>query len=104
MFLAISDRAFRHEYEFFITPHKTRIVWGGHRITFIFTHASDIFSIYYKIQLQEDDGGLAGGEVFSTTTIVTKNRIFIPVPKILERFFLVEEGKKQFYVEFDTLS
>ena len=31
------------------------------------------------------------------------HRIFIPVPKILERFFLVEEGKKQFYVEFDTL-
>lgn len=104
MFLAISDRAFRHEYDFFIAPHKTRIIWGGHRILFIFTHASDLFSIYYRIELLEDDEGIAGGRVFSTTTIVTKDRIFIPVPKSLERFFLAEEGKKQFYVTFDTIS
>jgi len=104
MFLAISDRCFRYQYDFFINPHKTRIMWGGRLITFIFTHASDIFSIYYKIQLLEDDEGIAGGGVFSTTTIVTKNRVFIPVPKKLERFFLVKEESKQFYVEFDTIS
>lgn len=104
MFLSISDRCFRYQYDFFITPHKTRIMWGGRLITFIFTHASDIFSIYYKIQLLEDDEGIAGGGVFSTTTIVLKNRIFIPVPKSLERFFLVKEESKKFYVNFDTIS
>jgi len=103
MFLAISDRAFRYQYDFFISPHKTRITWGGNRITFIFTHASDIFSIYYDVELLEDAKGITGGKVFSTTTIITKNRIFIPVPKILEHFFTVEEEKKQFYVKFDTV-
>jgi len=104
MFLAISDRAFREEYDFFITPHKTRIIWGGHRIIFIFTHASERFSLYYDVELKEDVGDLAGGSVFYTTTIITKNRIFIPVPDTIRRFFEVAEGKKEFYVRYDTIS
>lgn len=105
MFLAISERAFKEEYFFFTTPHTTRIIWGGHRIIFIFTHASSRFSVYYDIELFEDVGGLAGGGIFPTTTIVTKNRIFIPIPDNLKEYFEIAKGKneRKFYVRFDVL-
>lgn len=104
MFFAISDRAFREEYSFFVIPHTTRIIWGGRRIIFIFTHASGKFSLYYDIELFEDTGNIAGGDAFSTTTIVTKNRIFIPIPHSLKRFFeLTDREKRQFYVRYDVL-
>jgi molecular chaperone HtpG len=103
MFLGISDRAFREEYDFFIVPHTTRIIWGGHRIFYIFTHASGSFSLYYDIEMFEDSGDLAGGGIFPTTTIITKKRIFIPIPENLKRFFELIEGKKRkFYVRFIT--
>lgn len=105
MFLAISERAFREEYAFFIQPHTTRIMWGGNRIIFIFTHASSQFSLYYDIELFEDVGGGAGGNNFPTTTIVTKNRIFIPLPDELKKYFEITADKKErhFYVRFDPL-
>jgi len=105
MFLAISERAFKEEYFFFVAPHATRIIWGGHRIIFIFTHASSGFSLYYDIELFEDVGGLAGGGVYPTTTIVTKNRIFIPIPDNLRQYFEIASGKseRKFYVRFDLL-
>lgn len=102
-FLAISDRAFREEYDFFVAPHTTRIIWGGHRIIFIFTHASGSFSLYYDVEIFEDTGKIAGGGVFSTTTILTKRRIFIPIPDNLRQFFELVEGKRKFYVRFDTI-
>ena len=104
MFLAIYNRAFREEYDFFITPHITRIIWGGHRIIYIFTHASGRFSLYYDIEMFKDTRELAGSEILPTTTIVTKNRIFIPVPNSLKRFFEFVGEKMRFYVKFDTLS
>jgi len=104
MFIAISDRAFKAEYVFFTIPHTTRIIWGGRRIIFILTHLSSTFSLYYDIELFEDIGGNAGGGVFPTTTIVTKNRIFIPIPSDLKKFFdLKGKEKREFYVRFDIL-
>jgi molecular chaperone HtpG len=104
VFLAISDRAFAEEYDFFLSPHTTRIIWGGRRIIFIFTHASERFSLYYDVEILEDTGKVTGGGVFPTTTILTKRRIFIPVPENLKQFFELEEGKRKFYVRFDTIS
>lgn len=103
-FLAISNRAFKEEYDFFTSPHTTRVIWGGHRIIYIFTHASGRISLYYDIEMFEDTGELAGSEIFPTTTIITRSRIFIPIPNRLEIFFKVIEEKKKFYVKFDTLS
>jgi len=104
MFIAISDRAFKAEYVFFTIPHTTRIIWGGRRIIFILTHPSSTFSLYYDIELFEDIGGNAGGGVFPTTTIITKNRIFIPIPSDLKKFFdLKDQEKREFYVRFDTI-
>lgn len=102
-FFAISDRAFREESDFFASPHMTRIIWGGHRIIFIFTHPSGRFSLYYDVEVFEDTGKIAGGGVFPTTTIITKRRIFIPVPENLKRYFELVEGKRKFYVRFDTI-
>ena len=53
MLFAISDRAFREYYSFFVVPHTTRIIWGGRRIIFILTHASGTLSVYYDIELFE---------------------------------------------------
>ena len=104
MFIAISDRAFKAEYAFFTVPHTTRIIWGGRRIIFILTHPSSTFSLYYDIELFEDIGGNAVGGVFPTTTIITKNRIFILIPLGLKQFFdLKGRGKREFHVRFDTI-
>jgi len=56
-------------------------------------HASGDFSLYYDIELFEDIG-LTGGKVLPTTTIITKNRIFIPVPNNLKKFFELTGDKK----------
>ena len=42
--------------------------------------------------------------MFPTTTIITKNRIFVPVPADLIDAFRVTEGAKEFFVRFDLLS
>jgi molecular chaperone HtpG len=104
MFMAISDNAFRTEYPFFTVPHTTRIIWGGRRIIFIFSHPSGTFSLYYDIELFEDIGGNAGGGVFPTTTIITKKRIFIPIPSDIKTFLdLKNKETREFYVRFDTI-
>jgi molecular chaperone HtpG len=60
--------------------------------------------LYYDIELFEDIGSNAGGGVFPTTTIVTKNRIFIPIPSDIKSFLeLKNKEKREFYVRFDTI-
>jgi molecular chaperone HtpG len=41
--------------------------------------------------------------MFPTTTILTRNRIFVPVTKDLEAAFQITDGDKEFYVRFDTI-
>ena len=36
-----------------------------------------------------------GGAMFPTTTIITKDRIYIPVPKNLEQAFYITGGAKE---------
>ena len=42
--------------------------------------------------------------MFRTTTLITKNRIFVPVPEPLMDEFKVAQGSKEFYVRFDLVS
>lgn len=103
-FLALSDRVFKREYDFFLEPHSTKIIWGSHRIIYIFTHASNLLTLYYDIALKqrmEDDS--AGGGSFPTTTIVMKNRIFIPIPDKFDDFFQISQGTMEFFVTYDTI-
>lgn len=41
--------------------------------------------------------------MFRTTTVITKNKIYILVPKELEPAFQITEGAKECYVCFDTI-
>ena len=105
MFLGLSDRLFNRDGTFFHSPHSTKVIWGSHRVIYIFGHASGVFTLYYDIELKEPLGDdHAGGGMFPTTTIITKNRIFVPVPADLIDAFRVTEGAKEFFVRFDLLS
>lgn len=104
MFLALSDRAAKREGEFLHWPHTTKLIWGAHRIIYIFTDATGELSLYYNIELKEPlEMEQTGGAMLPTTTIVTKNRVYIPVPKGLEPAFQIADGTKEFYVQFDTI-
>jgi len=104
MFLALSDRAVHLEREFLRSPHTTKLIWGSHRIVYILTDATGELSLYYDIELKEPlETQTTGGAMFPTTTIVTKDRIYLPVPKDLEPAFRIASGTKEFYVRFDTI-
>ena len=103
--LGLSDRLMRMEADFFRSPHTTRILWGGHRVVYIFTEATGRLSLYYDIELREAiDHAKAGGGMFPTTTLITKQRIFVPVPNMLAEEFKLATGPKEFFVRFDVLS
>ena len=103
MFLALSDRLAKSEGEFLHQPHTTKLMWGSHRVIYIFTIATGDLNLYYDIKLQEPlEMQTTGGAMFPTTTIVTKNRFYVPVPKVLEPAFQISNGTKEFYVRFDT--
>ena len=104
LFLGLSDRLMRREGEFFNWPHTTKVIWAGHRIIYIFTEVSGKVTLYYDIELREPRGHeTASGGMFPTTTIVTKNRIYVPVPSALDSVFRIVEGAKEFFVRFDTV-
>lgn len=104
MFLALSDRLFQLEREFFAWPHSTQVAWAGRRIVFLFGMAQSEQSLYYDIELRgARTTGAAGGTPLLTTTIVSKNRIFVPVPPQLMECFKVSEDPVEFYVRFDLL-
>lgn len=53
LFLALSDRVTRIEGEFLHYPHTTKLIWGSHRIVYIFTDSAGELSLYYDIELKE---------------------------------------------------
>jgi molecular chaperone HtpG len=104
MFLGLSDRFMKSEAEFLHTPHTTRILWGGHRVVYIFTDASGSLSLYYDIEFRNPiERTKAGGCSLPTTTLITSKRIYIPIPEILVEEFRVTTGPKEFYVRHDIL-
>ena len=104
MFLALSDRLMRTEGEFLRWPHTTKLIWGMHRVIYIFTDATGGLSLYYDIELKEPlSTEMMGGAMIPTTTIMTKDRVYVPVPKLLEPAFQITTGAKEFYVRFDTI-
>lgn len=105
MLLGLSDRLMKTESDFFHVPHTTRILWGGHRVVYIFTEATERLSLYYDIELRSPiDSQKTGGGMFATTTLITRSRIFVPVPTVLQEEFQVADGPKEFFVRFDLLT
>ena len=105
LFLSLSDKIFRSQSEFFLEPHTTKIIWSMHKIVYIFTHASNKISLYYDIELKEKlSDETTGGKQIPTTTIITNNRIFIPIINELTTYFDIKEGTKEFYVRHDIIT
>lgn len=105
MFLSLSDRVYRKHLDFFFEPHTTKVIWGMHRIVYIFTHASSKISLYYDIELKERlMDNTTGGLAIPTTTILTEGKVFIPVINELEEYFDIKEGKKEFFVRHDIIT
>lgn len=105
MFLGLSDKMVKREGDFFRYPHTTKIIWAGHRIVYIFTEASGKITLYYDIELRDPlEEKAASGGMFPTTTLVLKNRIYVPVPTALEPAFKLVDGVKEFFVRFDAIT
>jgi molecular chaperone HtpG len=105
LFLSLSDRVYRRQLDFFFEPHTTKVIWGMHRIVYIFTHASSNLSLYYDIELKERLMNEAtGGMAIPTTTILTEDRIFIPIIDELVEYFDIKEGRKEFFVRHDIIT
>ena len=61
-------------------------------------------SLYYDIELNEPLSiEMMGGMMIPTTTIMTRDRVYVPVPMELEPAFEITGGAKEFYVRFDTI-
>jgi molecular chaperone HtpG len=104
MFLGLSDKLYERECDFFFDPHFTKIIWGMHRIIYIFIHASRNITLYYDIELQEHlNNNQAGGCSIPTTTIISKNRIFVPVLNELIPCFEVKDKPLSFHVRYDLI-
>lgn len=103
-FLAISDRIRDERGDFFLQPHRTSVVWGGQRVLFVFEHHSGEFGLYYDVQTPSLISAQSGGGQFRTCTIVTKNRVFIPLPEPIKANFIPQPGeKKRLEVRCDIL-
>jgi molecular chaperone HtpG len=104
-FLGLSDKLFNRERDFFFEPHTTKVIWGMHKIVYIFTHASNSITLYYDIELNERlDEDMTGGVAIPSTTIITKNRLFVPIVPEMIPYFDIKQGSKEFYVRYDIIS
>lgn len=92
-FLSLSSRVQREKGEFFLQPHATEIVWGGRKVVFVFQHHSGRFGLYYDILCPGLIAETAGGGPRVTSTILTKDRTFIPVPSDIADAFLPKAGE-----------
>lgn len=103
-FLALSDKMYKENKDFFMSPHSTKVIWSTHKIIYIFTHVSGSLTLYYDIDLNKPlQNNFTGGREIKTSTIVTNNRIFIPIIPEMDDYFNVTQEQLKFYVRFDTV-
>lgn len=102
MFLALSDKMDRFNRPFFLLLHTTRVIWSMHRIIYIFTDITSSVSFYYELELDKKlDEANTGGEPILSTTIVTKNKIFVPVmPQLYDYFKQSQREELSFIVNY----
>ena len=103
-FLSISDKVQSEKGGFFLQPHATEVVWGGRKVIFIFQHHSGRFGLYYDILCPGLVGKESGGGPRVTSTILAKDRTFIPIPEELVGDFLPRANeRKRLEVRTDIL-
>lgn len=104
LFLSLSDKLYRDYAEFFYQPHTTNVIWSMHRVIFFFTHASNNLTLYYQLDLEKPLGdNVKGAKTVPTTTIITKNKIFIPIVDEMADYFEVKQGVLKFMVKYDSV-
>ncbi|MQB46501.1 ATP-binding protein [Rhizobium sp. ICMP 5592] len=103
-FIALAPRAFTEFGDFFTQPHSTSVVWGGQKALFIFIHHSGEFGVYYDMQTMDFVSESAGGGAHRTSTIMLRDRIYIPVPPSIQTSFVPKPGeKKRFEIKADLI-
>ena len=103
-FLSISDRVQREKGDFFLQPHSTEIVWGGRKVIFVFQHHSRRFGLYYDILCPGLVEASSGRGPRATSTILTKNRTFVPIPDEIANVFVPRaDERKRLEVRCDIL-
>ena len=103
-FLSITDRVRREKGDFFLQPHSTEIVWGGRKVILVFQHHSKRFGLYYDILCPGLVDAPSGRGPRVTSTILTKNRTFIPIPDEIAEIFLPRaDERKRLEVRCDIL-
>lgn len=104
MFMALTDKMVSHKRIFFTNPHTTRIIWSMHRLIYIFTDAYNKNTLYYDLELTRKIPDTTGGRTIRSATIITKDKIFVPiVEELYEYFNLNMDDKLKFYVHFDEV-
>ena len=106
LFLSVSPNFNREHRSFMSLAHSTKVIWSTHRIIYIFTDQNNKNSLYYEMALSDQlDERNTGGETLVSTTIITKNTMFVPVPRQLYDYFSIKQGKLlKFYVHFEKVS
>lgn len=104
MFMALTDKMVNQKRIFFSNPHTTRIIWSIHRLIYILTDALGKNTLYYDLELTQKIPDSTGGKSIRSTTIITKDKIFVPiVPELYDYFNLNVDEKLKFFVHFDEI-
>lgn len=104
MFMALTDRMVNQKRIFFTNPHTTRVIWSMHRLIYIFTDALGKNTLYYDLELTRMIPNSTGGKLIRSTTIITRDKIFVPiVPELYSYFDLNVNDKLKFFVHFDEI-
>jgi len=98
-FLSVTPKMYNEYLSFFFYPHTTRVIWSMHRIIYIFSLRDGMYNLYYDMELTKHiDSNLTGGMALFSTTIITKNKLFIPIPPPLYDYFTVKEEPLKFSI------
>lgn len=104
MFMALTDKMVSHKRIFFTNPHTTRIIWSMHRLIYIFTDAYNKNTLYYDLELTRKIPDTTGGRTIRSATIITKDKIFVPIVEELYDYFNLNiDDQLRFYVHFDEI-
>lgn len=98
-FLSVTPKMYNENLSFFFYPHTTRVIWSMHRIIYIFSLRDGMYNLYYDMELSKHiDSNLTGGMALFSTTIITKNKLFIPIPPPLYDYFTVKDEPLKFSI------
>lgn len=104
-FIALTDKANKDYRPFFLLPHTTKVIWSMHRIIYVFTDMMSTVTLYYEMELTKKiPERLTSGKPILSTTIVTKDKIFVPIVRELDDYFdIADDAKLRFYVHYDKV-